>query len=68
MNINDYLYKELSLYKHLLPKNKTVTDAVFLFKIGQVKAGWTFKTAKSFTDKFPEKNIRQSTLLLVFTA
>lgn len=55
MNIDDYLHKQLSLYKHLLPKNKTVIDAVLLFKVGQRESGWTFKTAKSFTDKFPEK-------------
>lgn len=55
MNIEDYLTLELSAYKKYLPMSKSLNDAVQLFMYGARKAGWNYKTAINFTDKFTEK-------------
>lgn len=55
MNIKDYLTIELQPYKSYLPANKTIEDAVLLFMVGARKAGWNFKTALIFSNKFSNK-------------
>lgn len=55
MDINSYLLKELAKYDCYLPKGKVTQDAVDLFIHGSRRSDWTFKTAKTFTNKFPEK-------------